>query len=260
MTAVALLLCAAALWVWPSRAAAGRLRRLTGLRGDLRPAMRRELPALAALPVIGLLTGVGPMLAAAIVAAVGVLRTRRAARRTRIDDESAALVRALGVIVAEMSVGAPMVTACRAAATEIGEVPLARELDRIAGHVELGGDLDGERSGAGSAGLRRLCDAWSTSVRHGLPMVPLVDSLRRDLVQRSEFASRTEAGMAGPRATAMVLAGLPLVGLGLGQLMGAQPIGVLLGSPLGSVLLVVGTGLGAAGLLWSDAIVARVLK
>ena len=97
-------------------------------------------------------------------------------------------------------------------------------------------------------------------MRNGVPTASLLEALRRDLVQRAEFVARTEAGLAGPRATAMVLAGLPVLGLGLGELMGAHPVGVLLGSPFGSILLVLGVVLAAVGVVWSDAIVDKVLR
>ena len=64
--------------------------------------------------------------------------------------------------------------------------------------------------------------------------------------------------MAGPRATAMVLAALPAVGVLLGQAMGAAPLAVLTGGGTGGIMLVVGVGLACAGLLWTDAIVAEV--
>jgi tight adherence protein B len=38
----------------------------------------------------------------------------------------------------------------------------------------------------------------------------------------------------------------------LGQLIGADPVGVLRGGPVGQVLLVVGVGLAAAGATWCD--------
>ncbi|MGB3772354.1 MAG: type ii secretion system integral membrane subunit, partial [Rhodococcus sp. (in: high G+C Gram-positive bacteria)] len=44
----------------------------------------------------------------------------------------------------------------------------------------------------------------------------------------------------------------------LGQAMGASPIAVLTGGGVGGVLLVVGVALACAGLLWTDAIVAKV--
>jgi tight adherence protein B len=51
-----------------------------------------------------------------------------------------------------------------------------------------------------------------------------------------------------------VLTTLPLLGIGLGQLIGADPVGVLRGGPLGQVLLVVGVTLMAAGSAWSERI------
>ncbi|ETT28360.1 hypothetical protein RR21198_6032, partial [Rhodococcus rhodochrous ATCC 21198] len=75
---------------------------------------------------------------------------------------------------------------------------------------------------------------------------------------RMRLRSRTEAGLAGARATATVLAALPALGVALGQMMGAAPVTVLLGDGLGGVLLVVGTVLACAGLLWTDRIATRV--
>jgi len=54
------------------------------------------------------------------------------------------------------------------------------------------------------------------------------------------------------------LAGLPVLGVALGQLMGADPLRILLGGGLGGILLLIGTALGCAGLLWTDAITGKV--
>jgi tight adherence protein B len=56
-----------------------------------------------------------------------------------------------------------------------------------------------------------------------------------------------------------VLAGLPVLGVGLGQLIGADPVGFLLSGGVGGWLLVIGTTLACIGLLWSDRITRRVL-
>jgi len=56
-----------------------------------------------------------------------------------------------------------------------------------------------------------------------------------------------------------VLTALPGLGVALGQLLGADPIGVLRGGPLGQVLLVVGLGLVAAGRVWTDQILRRAV-
>ena len=81
---------------------------------------------------------------------------------------------------------------------------------------------------------------------------------QRDVAERQRFSSRVNAGMAGARTTATMLAGLPVLGIGLGQLIGAEPMRFLLSGGPGGWLLVVGVALGCAGLLWSDRITAGV--
>ncbi|EUA85128.1 type II secretion system protein F [Mycobacteroides abscessus subsp. abscessus] len=68
------------------------------------------------------------------------------------------------------------------------------------------------------------------------------------------------AGLAGPRATAVVLTGLPVAGIGLGQMIGARPLSVLCAGGVGGALLVVGVTLACAGLLWADAITGKALR
>ena len=260
MVAAGLVCVAVAALCWPSTRAAQRVARLSGAAAVSRPRPGLAVVVLTGVPVIGVVVGVGAGIAAGIVAAVVLSRRRAAAVRKARETREAELARALGVMVAEMSVGAPLVGACKAAALEVGESPVAAELARIAAHVELGGALDPDAISEELPGLRRLAEAWKVSDVHGLPMADLLEALRGDLVQRREFAARTQAALAGPRATATVLACLPLLGLGLGQLIGARPVAVLIGTPIGSVLLVLGVTLAAAGVTWADSIVARAAR
>ncbi|MFT3716242.1 MAG: type II secretion system F family protein [Gordonia sp. (in: high G+C Gram-positive bacteria)] len=270
MTAVVLLLAALAVVVWPTDTAGARLDRITGAVRTPRHAPGLLL-AVAAVPVVGILAGSGAMIAAVIAGGVIGLRRRRRSAATARRRHDEALRRALTVMAAELSVGAPMVGACRSAAAETSpsdpvDRRLAAELDRIAARVELGGVPDADSDPpeveppSGDAGVRRVAESWAVSARHGLPLAALLEAVARDLSQRRDFTDRTEAGLAGPRATAAVLAGLPLIAIGLGELMGAHPLRVLLGGSLGSILLVVGVGLAGAGVLWADAITARVLR
>ena len=75
----------------------------------------------------------------------------------------------------------------------------------------------------------------------------LADAARDDERVRAEL----EAGVAEPRATALVLALLPVVGIALGAGLGAQPLAWLLGAPLGRVVLLVGLALEAVGAVWA---------
>ncbi|MFD1050398.1 type II secretion system F family protein, partial [Kibdelosporangium lantanae] len=101
--------------------------------------------------------------------------------------------------------------------------------------------------------------AWALADRHGLPLADVLTAVVRDLEQRARFARQVQARMAGPRASATVLAYMPLTGVGLGEMMGAHPLRVLSGTTLGQVLLVVGVGLVCAGVLWSAKLTRQVV-
>ena len=214
--------------------------------------------------------GIAAGLSAALVAA-GVTWQWRRTRRVRIgEEETADLLLALSVMIAELSVGAPPAHACAAAARELqpddgSSGAVACGLAAMSGRAELGGDvLDrppaDDLDHGDDASWRRIAVAWQMADRHGLPMIELLESVRSDLLERRQFAARAHAGLAGPRATATVLAGLPVIGVLLGQLMGADPLGVLLGGDLGGILLIVGTALSMAGWVWAQRITDRAAR
>ena len=66
-----------------------------------------------------------------------------------------------------------------------------------------------------------------------------------------------QSALAAPRATGRILSWLPLLGLGLGVLMGSDPVGVLTGSILGALTGLFGLGLAFAGRRWTAALVHR---
>jgi tight adherence protein B len=82
----------------------------------------------------------------------------------------------------------------------------------------------------------------------------LEGALRADRDQRADL----RAQLAGARATAVMLAGLPVLGLLLGAAMGADPLRVLLHSGAGLGCLVVGGLLEGVGLWWALRIVRGV--
>ncbi|MCR5980212.1 type II secretion system protein F [Gordonia jinghuaiqii] len=251
---------------------------------------RSSNPVLAipvAVPVAGfLIGGVAAATAAGIIVAVVVWVRRKRQWERRFDQQMEDLLLALSLMVAELSVGAPPVRACEVAVAELRrrerDAPgtrseIADGLESMAWRASLGGSvIDAPAVGSGvvgpgavglgqggaSSGIaswRRIGIAWQTAERQGLPMVDMLAALRSDLASRRGFTERTRAGLSGPRATAMVLAGLPLLGIALGQATGAGPIQVLLGGGLGGILLVVGCALAAAGIAWSERITGKVL-
>ncbi|QIS01279.1 hypothetical protein F5X71_02165 [Nocardia brasiliensis] len=208
-----------------------------------------------------LLLGPGPFLAAAIVAGTVGFRWRRARHDQRRHLECTRLLDTLEAVVGELRVGAhPSAAAALAAAEARGES--AKAFAVSAGRSKLGGSAaEGLRHADSivSDELSRIADAWQVAEWHGLALAELLCAARTDLAGRIRFRSRTTAALAGARATATVLAGLPLLGLALGQLMGAAPLHILLSTSTGTLLLPLGATLACTGLLWTDAITRKAL-
>ncbi len=178
----------------------------------------------AAAPVLPALAG---MLAGG---AVGSLRSRTVGERQR-HARTAALVESVGALAADLRAGQHPGEARAALATgAAAAAPIA---------------------------YRPVAAVWVVSERSGAPAAAVLDRVEQDLRSRQRQQREVAAQLAGARSTAALLAGLPILGLGLGSAMGARPVEVLLGTPTGQVALTVGAGLEALGILWTSRIVAR---
>lgn len=202
------------------------------------------------------------VLAAAVLGATAARRHRRRRRLRGAADEGRTLETALDVLVGELRAGAHPVRAFGAAAGET-DGTVAVSLRAVAARARMGADVAAglcaaARFSALPAHWERLAVCWQLASDHGLAIATLMRAAQRDIAERQRFSARVASGMAGARATAAILAGLPLLGVLLGQLMGARPLGILLGGHVGGWLLVIGSVLACAGLLWSDRITDRV--
>ncbi|MCH9734165.1 MAG: type II secretion system F family protein [Actinomycetia bacterium] len=198
-----------------------------------------------------------------LLVATLVGRRRLGVRRQERIGEAAALQEALDVMVGELRIGAHPVAAIGVAAKE-SRGRVAEALSSVAARAVLGADVAaGLRAQAQRSTLpghwERLAVCWHLAQTHGLAIATLMHAAQRDIVERERFQGRVAAGMAGARATAAILAGLPLLGILLGQLVGADPLRFLLSGGVGGWLLVLGSGLVCCGLLWSDRITSRVV-
>ncbi len=266
----ALLLAAAALLLWPGPAARRRrrLRRLVRRRPPLAhrltavPASAWPLPAaglavlagaVAATPLVAVLAG-----AAAAAATRGLVRARdRRAGEARLDG----LTDALGAVAAELRAGRPLAAATASAVAGSGDPDLARGLARAlrapvavlaaAPAPSSGGDLD--RS------LARVAAAVRLSERTGCSLAAVVAAVEDDLRARRRQRQELRSVTAGPRASAALLAGLPLLALAMGSGIGADPWAVLTTTGAGQVLLVLGVALEGVGLAWSARLVRRAV-
>lgn len=185
------------------------------------------------------------------------LARRRLLVRRRRAQARVALREALAEVVVDVRAGQPPERALSRALADRDPAlaPRALAAARWGGDVAAALRLDSR--GSAQPILSSAAACWSVASRHG---AGLADALERVVTQErraEEVRRQLQAHLAAPRATARMLAMLPFVGLLLGMAIGGDPLGWLLGTPLGWGCLVVGLLLIAAGLGWAARIVAR---
>ncbi|CAM5447966.1 hypothetical protein SALBM311S_11068 [Streptomyces alboniger] len=117
----------------------------------------------------------------------------------------------------------------------------------------VSGAVEGEGWGAGVGPSRRWSSGGADAVApvSGAGLAAGLDrlegALRADRDQRADL----RAQLAGARSTAVMLAGLPALGLLLGTALGADPLHVLLHTGLGLGCLLVGAVLEGLGMWWA---------
>ena len=91
----------------------------------------------------------------------------------------------------------------------------------------------------------------------GAPLATSLERAAEHVEERIDALLGRQSALAAPRATGRILSWLPLLGLGLGVLMGSDPVGVLTGSILGALTGLFGLGLAFAGRRWTAALAHR---
>ena len=262
-------LAAAAWWAAPPGPSSVRLAGLTGsgrLAGA-HGASRRPVLALAplrlavglAVPAVTAVLLIGGMLlavAAAAVTGVACLLCRDAMRRREATAEWAELRAAVRVLIGELEVGAHGPAALRAAATVAPHhATTFRDAAAMAARAaDAGGVLIADPR------TRAIGLAWRLGMDSGVALAGVLGTVAADLRAAEEQRRSVESELAGPRASAVLLTGLPLVGVALGVAMGARPLAVLTGSTAGQALCCVGVLLDAAGVLWMRRILRRATR
>lgn len=236
----------------PTGRAAGVRRRAAGLIQPL------VVGAVAAL-VLRLAAG-RPHLVVLGLTAVGLawgttnLLARSRSRRLRLARRGQ-VVSMCDALVAELQAGQPPACAVAAVARDWPELDVVREAARLGGDVPAVLRTLAERSGGEP--LAQVAAAWEVASRSGAGLAEVLDRLSGVLRSDDDVRDEVAATLAAPRATATMLAVLPVFGIGLGTAIGADPAGVLLGSLLGACCLAAGTLLAMTGLFWVERIVDR---
>ncbi|MFD3586543.1 type II secretion system F family protein [Streptomyces sp. NPDC058683] len=229
----------------------GELRRLCGR-------WRSEWWVLTVGIVLALLAAsVLPALAGA--AGVPVLRRLRLARQARRvrQAHADAVIALCGAFAGEVRAGRQPGEALLRAARDSGGLGEAQAA--VVAAARFGGDVPGALATAarrpGADGLLGLAACWRVAVDQGAGLAAGLDRL--DAALRAERDQRADlrAQLSGARATTVLLAALPALGLLLGSAMGADPLRVLLHTGAGLGCLVVGAAFEGAGMWWAARIV-----
>ncbi|MEU9188255.1 type II secretion system F family protein [Streptomyces sp. NPDC048484] len=227
-----------------------RLRRLHRTRG--------EWWALVAGLVGGLL---GASVVPVVLGALGVplvRRARRAGAARRAGERRAAAVIALcGALAGEIRAGRQPGEALLGAARDSGGLGGARTV--VLAAARFGGDVPAALTEAarrpGAEGLLGLAACWRVAVDRGAGLAAGLDRLEGALRAERDQRADLRAQLAGARSTAVLLAGLPVLGLVLGTALGADPLHVVLHTGAGLGCLLVGGVLESVGLWWALRIV-----
>ncbi|MEU8958537.1 type II secretion system F family protein [Streptomyces sp. NPDC048518] len=227
---------------------------------DARGRMRQEWWCLAAGLAVALpAASVVPL----VVGAAGVpvaarVRRAREARKER-ERRGDAVIALCGELAGEVRAGRQPGEALRLALEEGDAGGVGEARSAVVAAARFGGDVPGSLREAartpGAEGLLGLAACWRVAVDRGAGLAAGLERLEGALRAERDQRADLRAQLAGARSTAVMLAGLPVLGLLMGGALGAEPLRVLFHTGSGLVCLAVGGALEAVGAWWALRIV-----
>lgn len=198
-----------------------------------------------------------PLAAAAVLALSGLAFARSAevSRRARQAARRRQAVVGFGeALVGELRAGQPVTVALERSVEAWPEVAAVVAAARV--DADLPAALRRLAELPGAEALSHLASAWQLCATTGGGLASAVAQVLETARADAAALRQVEGEVASARATARLVAGLPVVVLIAGQGLGAHPWAFLLGHPLGVACLAGGLLLVHVGLAWIDHIAA----
>ena len=185
---------------------------------------------------------------------------QRLLHRRASDQPSAPERLAVGLrtLAAELRAGCTPIEALERAAGSPPLWPKALAAARFGEPVDVGLLHDARLSKELAGQLRQLAACWQVGVIRGSGLALSVERLALSLRSQRELHATLRSELSAPRATSRMLALLPVIGVLMGYLLGADPISWFLGSTAGLMVLAIAVLLTVIGTVWTRRIVSNV--
>ena len=178
--------------------------------------------------------------------------------RQRRGSLEQAFAHDLRALVAELRSGAHPGTALSTAASSTVLWPQAVAAERFGDGVADGFARDAAENPRLGRYLRQLSACWRVGVNHGSGLAISIERLAVSIETTMDVEATLANELAAPRATVRLLAFLPVVGIAMGYMLGANPLAWFVDTGIGKVTFLAAVGLTIAGSWWSHRIVSRI--
>lgn len=195
---------------------------------------------------------------AAMVAAT-VWKVARDHRRRLLEQRrSRQVTEAARALAGRLSVGEVPSVALSSVASELTVLAPVHRAQEVGADVPEA--LLAESAAPGQESFAGLARAWRMAEVTGAPLAGATSGVAEAMRRHTRLEATVDAELAGPRASGRLMGLLPLAGLGMAQMVGAEPASFLLSSMAGRMCVLGAAALSCAGVLWSEALANRVYR
>lgn len=197
----------------------------------------------------------GPVALAVVAATAAWWLRRRAADRRLRTVRAATVLELCEELAGDLAAGAAPGTALERASRRWPDLAAPATAHRLGASVPMAWRLLAESPGAGD--LHVVAAAWQVAEHTGAGLAEALAGVAAGIREQQRTRRLVASELASARATARLMAALPLLTLAVGSGAG-DPVGFLLGTPAGLACAAAGMTLALAGVAWIEAIASAL--